>query len=101
RGGRDGVGGWRVGGRVRPPASAAEPGLVVWDAGPLGPPAPLALGPWLTQLTMMTQLGLYGLPAVQAAGLVITQRLAAAEAEVVAGALQLDPETTRPLQLLD
>jgi hypothetical protein len=86
---------------VQPPASAAEPGLVVWDAGLLGPPAPLALGPWLTQLTMMTQLGLYGLPAVQGARLVITQRLAAAEAEVVAGALQLDPETTRLLQLLE
>src|SRR5262249_49955801 len=86
---------------VQPPASAAEPGLVVWDAGPLGPPAPLALGPWLTQLTMMTQLGPYGLPAVQGAGLVITQRLAAAEAEAVAGALQLDPETTRLLQLLE
>jgi hypothetical protein len=86
---------------VLPPASAAEPGLVVWDAGPLGPSAPLALGPWLTQLTMITQLTPYGLPAVQDAGLVITQRLAAAEAEVATNALLLDPETARVLQLLE
>jgi hypothetical protein len=85
---------------VIPPASAAEPGLLLWDAGLLGPATPLALGPWQTQLTMLRQLTAYGTPSLQDASVVIMQRLAEAEAEVAASVLLLDEATKRLFQVL-
>jgi hypothetical protein len=107
----DGFGAWATGRSDRvavlpvdrpviPPASAAEPGLLLWDAGLLGPSTPLALGPWQTQLTMLRQLTAYGTPSLQEAAVVIMQRLAEAEAEVAGSVLLLDDATKRLFQVL-
>jgi hypothetical protein len=108
----DGFGEWATGSKdrvavipvnqqVNALASAQEPVLLLYDAGLLGPSAQPTLGPWQTQMTVLRQLTSYGLPAVQEANLLITQRLAAAEAEVAASALRLNDRTSYLLQVLN
>lgn len=112
-----GFGEWAVGGtsrlvvlpldkRIKPKhlgsvASAQEPVLLLYEADTLPPPAPAELGPWQAQVTVLSQLTGYGLPVVQEATMVIAQRLARPEAEILTSALWLEERTTYGLQVLD
>ena len=75
--------------------------LLLYDAGLLGPSVQPTLGPWQTQLTVLRQLTSYGLPAVQESNVLVTQRLAPAEAEVAASALRLNDRASYLLQVLN
>jgi hypothetical protein len=85
---------------VPPPASLAEPALVVYDLGSLGPSAPADPAPWRTELTVLPQLTGYGEPVVQESNLIILQRLTADEAQVARSALRLSKQTEQLVQTL-
>ncbi|MBO0871537.1 MAG: hypothetical protein J2P15_23545, partial [Micromonosporaceae bacterium] len=86
---------------VRLAATAARPALVIYDLGTSAPPAPVPLGPWQTQLTVLRELTADGTSAVQEGNLVMLQRLYPVEAQVAASVLRLTPQTASLLQMLE
>jgi hypothetical protein len=80
--------------------SSQEPILVVYDGDQLSAAALPALGPWQTQLTILSQLNAYSQPLVQESTVVLMQRLAPAEARIVASALILDDRSEYLIQAL-
>ena len=80
-------------------ASAGQPTLLIYDVGLSGPVA-APVGPWQAQVTVLRQLTAYGLPVLQAANLVMMQRLTPAESTPAASLLRLTGQTLSLLQLL-
>jgi hypothetical protein len=86
---------------VRTLGTAQQPMLVIHDLGMVGPSAPMELGPWQTQLTVLRQLDERGVPAVQEGQLVIMQRLGLSEAAQAASALRLTGQSAQLLQVME
>jgi hypothetical protein len=88
-------------GRIRPippnidewPATAAQPVLRLRDVGPAGP-ASNPRRPWHTELTVLSTVGPATGRAIADADVVLVQRLAHADADLVRLALELGPEYT-------
>ena len=83
-----------VGSVAAVPARMDEPALHVVDLGAEAGPQRAHLGPWQAQLTVLPGLAPAGVPVLTAAGLVVFQRVSAAEARLAAGALGLSDEVT-------
>ena len=79
-------------------ASAQQPGLMIYDLGPAGATAPEPLGPWQTQITVLRQLEPSERALIQAADMVLLQRLGAEEARVAGPALRLPAQSVELLQ---
>jgi len=84
-----------------PPASAMQPGLLLWEPGPLGQSVPLALGPWQTQITLLSKLTAYGTQSAQEAAFAIVQRLSEAESQIAGSAWLMDPHRQYLTQVLN
>ncbi len=80
--------------------SAWRPALILYDLGHVGPATPPRLGPWQTQLTLLTRLGHEGLEDIHACDILMLQRLSIAEAGLASSALRLDERTSKTLQTM-
>jgi hypothetical protein len=83
------------------PASAYEPALLLHDVGLTGAPSTTPLGPWQTRLTVLRQLTTYGVTSLQEASVVLAQRLARAEADLLTSTMRLSSEAGAWLQRLN
>ena len=82
------------------PSSPYLPSLIVYDLGLAGPAAPLQLGPWQTQLTILRRLEGSGVPSIQDCDVAILQRLERDEAEMAGSALRLPSHMVSLLQTM-
>jgi hypothetical protein len=82
------------------PSSPYLPSLIVYDLGVAGPAAPLQLGPWQTQLTILRRLEGSGVPSIQDCDVAILQRLQRDEAELAGSALRLPTHMVSLLQTM-
>jgi len=82
------------------PSSPHFPSLIVYDLGVSGPAAPLQLGPWQTQLTILRHLDGAGVPSIQDCDVAMLQRLHRDEAELAGAALRLPTHTVSLLQTI-
>jgi hypothetical protein len=82
------------------PSSPHFPSLIVYDLGVSGPAAPLQLGPWQTQLTILRHLDGAGVPSIQDCDVAMLQRLHRDEAELAGAALRLPAHTVSLLQTI-
>lgn len=81
-------------------ASAGRPAMLVYDVGLSGPASPPPPGPWQAQVTVLRQLTAYGFPVLQAANLMMLQRLTPAETDSATSLLRLTGETLSLLQAM-
>jgi len=91
----------QVGGVDQAVGAAAGPGqplLVLDDFGAAG--APTNPAPWTSHITLLRKLTDRGAAVLQAADLVLLQRLTPSEAEVAAGARRLEPRNALRMQAL-
>jgi hypothetical protein len=86
---------------ARPPAATAQTPHLIIDDGAIGFSNEAGPQPWRTQMTILARLDPHGVPAIQDSHLVLTQRLAPAEAALAATALRLGSAGAVPLQQLD
>jgi hypothetical protein len=75
------------------PPDPTQPVLRLYDLGPEGPSSLPVLGAWQMQLTVLTRPTQASARALATADLVLAQRLAPADANVVGSVLGLDGET--------
>jgi hypothetical protein len=80
--------------------TAQEPALAVYDLRVNGPATAPPLGPWRSQLTILRQLDLPGVAALQESQLTLLQRLGGAEASLATTALRLRRHSGQFLQVM-
>jgi hypothetical protein len=81
--------------------SSAAPVLRLHDVGPGGPPGHLDLGPWQTQLIMLSRVTEASRRTLSTVDLVLAQRLAPQDAGLVGSALLLSREFVGRLSALE
>jgi ESX secretion system protein EccE len=81
-------------------AAAGRPALIVHDVGAGGPSGAVLPGPWQTQLTLLPRVERAGLASLGGRDVLLSRRLDAAEAALMASALRLPQASVRELRAL-